>query len=262
MSAPRVRAMSALWTVLRQPFVLPQASFGFHECQWERLDLDVLGCTLCGTIHACADGRCQHTVEVEDGHVCFLSGVVVREKKFVQTEYIAHAALTDCMVTASIFEEENAAEQVLSVVHELLCSTTSKLLFFRNMVHALSKGKQKLRRASNLVEACGELVHACSLVQPLQKFNMAARQALVKGVARDIVYAIRGLVYGFQMPLKDGELRIVTAGMLYLMRKGVVCEGVVILPAVGELVRLLPVENLLSCFFGIKSRTITESENR
>ena len=95
MSLLRVREISALWTALRQPFVLPKASFGFHECQWERLDLDVLGCVLCGTIHACADGRCQNTEEVEDGHVCVLSGVVIREKRFVATEFIPHALLTD-----------------------------------------------------------------------------------------------------------------------------------------------------------------------
>jgi hypothetical protein len=111
MTSLRVREISALWTVLRQPFVLPKASFGHHECKWERLDLDVLGCLLCGTIHACGDGACRCTQEVEDGHVCTLSGVVIREKRFVQTEFIAHAHLTDCVTSQSVFEEENAAEE-------------------------------------------------------------------------------------------------------------------------------------------------------
>ncbi len=50
--------------------------------------------------------------------------------------------------------------------------------------------------------------------------------------------------------------------MLYLMRQGVTFEGVVILPVVGELVWFLPPENMLSVFFDIRARTITESENR
>jgi hypothetical protein len=84
----------------------------------------------------------------------------------------------------------------------------------------------------------------------------------VESVTRDIVGAIRGLVYGFRMPLKDGELRTVAVGMLYLMRQGVTFESIVILPVVDELVRYLPNESMLSVFFDVRAKTITESENR
>ncbi len=33
-----------LWRTLQQPFTLPASSLGYHECRWERLDLDVLAC--------------------------------------------------------------------------------------------------------------------------------------------------------------------------------------------------------------------------
>jgi hypothetical protein len=262
MSLLRVREISALWTALRQPFVLPKASFGFHECQWERLDLDVLGCVLCGTIHACADGRCQNTEEVEDGHVCVLSGVVIREKRFVATEFIPHALLTDCVAAQCVFEEENATAQVFSVVEDLLCSQTSKMLYMRNLMYSMNKSKCKLRRAPNLLLACAELVHTCTPTHPLRKFDLDGRRAIVESVTRDIVGAIRGLVYGFRMPLKDGELRTVAVGMLYLMRQGVTFESIVILPVVDELVRYLPNESMLSVFFDVRAKTITESENR
>jgi hypothetical protein len=260
MTSLRVREISALWTVLRQPFVLPKASFGHHECKWERLDLDVLGCLLCGAIHACSDGACKCTQEVEDGHVCTLSGVVIREKRFVQTEFIAHAHLTDCVTSQSVFEEENAGEEVRNVVEHMLFSETSKMLHFRNIMCCVSKGKHKLKHAPNLLVACAELMHG--LAQPLRRFDAAGRKALVESVTRSILHAIGVLVYSFRMPLKDGELKTVGVGMLYLMRKGVVFEDVVILPAVGELARFLPSESMLSVFFDIRGRTITESENR
>jgi hypothetical protein len=262
MTSLRVREISALWTVLRQPFVLPKASFGHHECKWERLDLDVLGCLLCGTIHACSDGACKHTQEVEDGHVCILSGVLVREKRFVQSEFIAHASLTDCVASQSVFEEENAAVDVRNVVENLLCSETSKMLYLRNIMYYMNKGKHKLKQAPNLVVACAQLMQECMLARPLRKFDLEGRKALVERVTRSILHAICGLVYNFRMPLKDGELKTVAVGMIYLMRKGVTFERVVILPAVGELVRFLPSESMLSVFFDIRGRTITESENR
>jgi hypothetical protein len=46
------------------------------------------------------------------------------------------------------------------------------------------------------------------------------------------------------------------------MRKGVVFEDVTVLPVMSELRAYLPSENMLAEFFDIKSRTITESENR
>jgi hypothetical protein len=263
MTTLRVREVSALWTVLRQPFVLPKASFGHHECKWERLDLDVLGCLLCGTIHACSDGACKCTQEVEDGHVCTLSGVVIREKRFVQTEFIAHAHLTDCVTSQSVFEEENAAEEVRNVVEHMLCSDTSKMLHLRNIMCCVGKGKHRLKHAPNLLVACAELMQGLAqLAQPMRRFDLAGRKALVDSVTRSILHAIGVLVYSFHMPLKDGELKTVAVGMLYLMRQGVVFEDVVILPAVGELARFLPSESMLSAFFDIRGRTITESENR
>jgi hypothetical protein len=260
MTSLRVREISALWTVLRQPFVLPKASFGHHECKWERLDLDVLGCLLCGAIHACGDGTCKCTQEVEDGHVCTLSGVVIREKRFVQSEFIAHAHLTDSVTSQSVFEEENAAEEVRNVVEHMLCSDTSKMLHLRNIMCCMTKGKHKLKHAPNLLAACAELVQG--LAHPLRRFDLGGRNAVVDSVTRSILHALCGLVHNFHMPLKDGELKTVAVGMLYLMRKGVVFEDVVVLPAVGELAWFLPSESMLFVFFDIRGRTITESENR
>jgi hypothetical protein len=136
------------------------------------------------------------------------------------------------------------------------------MLYMRNLMYSMNKSKCKLRRAPNLLLACAELVHTCTPTHPLRKFDLDGRRAIVESVTRDIVGAIRGLVYGFRMPLKDGELRTVAVGMLYLMRQGVTFESIVILPVVDELVRYLPNESMLSVFFDVRAKTITESENR
>ena len=130
----------------------------------------------------------------------------------------------------------------------------------RNIMGCMSKGKHKLKHAPNLLVACAELMQG--LAQPMRRFDLEGRKVVVDSVTRSILHAIGVLVYSFHMPLKDGELKTVGVGMLYLMRKGVVFEDVVILPAVGELAWFLPSESMLSVFFDIRGRTITESENR
>lgn len=262
MTSLHVRKIAKLWQALRQPFSLPPASIGFHECRWEHLDMDVMGCLLCGNIHACADGRCVSTEEVEDGVVCTLSGVLIRNKRFVDNEFMSHVNLTDFVPSHNVFEEENAVSDVRSVVHNLLCSEMSKTLYFRSVIMHMNRSRLKLKNAENIALACAELMGECIHTLKLTEFNVATRNAIVKPVSQCILKVMNALVHNFRMPLKEGELKTVTVGMLYLMRKGVVFEDVTVLPAMSELRAYLPSENMLAAFFDIKSRTITESENR
>lgn len=262
MSLLRVREISQIWTMLRQPFVLPRACFGHHECRWERLDLDVLGCVLCGSVHACADGACGDVQEVEDGHVCTLSGVLVRDRRFVQTEFLPHANLTETVAAHCVFDEETAHGDVEQVVHSVLCSETARKLFLRNMVYRMNRSKHRLRREPNLVVGVAKLVSECGLAQPLRDFEAPLRAAVAARAIRAILAALNRLVHNLRMPLKDGDLQTVAVGMLFLMRQGVFFEDVVVLPQERELEHMLPPEGMLSTVFGIAGKTITESENR
>jgi len=260
--AARRERMVALWRTLRQPFVLPAAAVGAHACRWEYIDLDVLGCLLCGQVHACADGRCRETAEIDDGVVCTLSGVVVRDKRFVDTEFVSHVNLTEFVAAQNVFDEETALSEVRSIVEHLLCSDTAKTLYLRGIIAHLGRSRGRLKGAAHLAQACAEALGGCVQGLRLQPFGAAQRSALVKPLAKAIAKTMKTLVHSFGMPLKEGEVQSVTVGMLYLMRQGVSFEDVEVLPAVGELGALLPAEGLLASFFDIKSRTITESENR
>jgi hypothetical protein len=262
MTSLQVQKIVQLWRTLRQPFTLPASSLGFHECRWERLDLDVLACVLCGAVHACADGRCTSLEEVEDGVVCTLTGVLIRDKRFVASEFMSHVSLTDFVPSHNVFEEENAACDVNSVVRSVLCSETAKLVYLRRIVLYMSRSRPKLRNSANLALACAEVMGDCLHALKLTPFDAARRIALAKRVSTAILKVMNALVHNFGMPLKDGELQSVAVGLLYLMRTGVVFEDIAVLPAVSELGAYLPSENTLTRFFDIKSRTITESENR
>lgn len=57
------------------------------------------------------------------------------------------------------------------------------------------------------------------------------------------------------------KLRSCTVGLLYLMRQGIVTQGVIVLPRLRKLKVILPIENHLQSVFGIRGKCITETEN-
>ncbi len=121
MTSLHVRKITKLWQTLWQPFTLLTESLGYHECLWEHLNMDVMGCLLCGNMHACADGRCVSMEEVEDSVLCTMSCVLICNKRFVENEFMSHVNLTDFVPSHNVFEQENTASNVRSIVHNLLC---------------------------------------------------------------------------------------------------------------------------------------------
>ena len=96
---------------------------------------------------------------------------------------------------------------------------------------------------------CVELMVDCIHMLKLTQFNVSTRNAIVKPVSQCILRVMNTIVHNFRMPLKEGELKTVTVGMLYLRRKGVVFEDITVLPVMSELRVYLPSENMLAAFF-------------
>lgn len=61
--------------------------------------------------------------------------------------------------------------------------------------------------------------------------------------------------------MTDAKLKTTTIGLLYMMRQGIVVHDMVVLPKLPQLESLLPLENHLDLFFGVKAKCITETEN-
>ncbi len=77
-----------IWKSLRRPFILPEQSIRLHKCEYETIDMGVLGCCICSTIHICDFSMCQDVIDTNDGKVCCLSGIVVYPKKYAENEYM------------------------------------------------------------------------------------------------------------------------------------------------------------------------------
>jgi len=78
-----------IWLQIRSPFLLP--SHGCVECtQWESIEYGKMGCRICGNFHVCCASTCPLS-EIENNHVCVITGVVVKTITYDSNEFLSTA---------------------------------------------------------------------------------------------------------------------------------------------------------------------------
>ena len=93
-------------------------------------------------------------------------------------------------------------------------------------------------------------------------FDEAGRRDVLRVSSRNCFNVLSILVSEFGMYIKTSELQEMAVGLLFLMRTGIYCQGKTILPMIPALAQMLPAEGVLKSHFNIRSKYITESENR
>jgi hypothetical protein len=112
-----------LWRRLRRPFVLPQDTELHHKCEWEAIDVDVLGCRVCGGIHAWNVCTCKDTVDTSESIVCAVSGIVLLRHMYSEEDFVDTLVMTG---SVSHFDDDIAAEVDTSVQHMLLSISSNR----------------------------------------------------------------------------------------------------------------------------------------
>jgi len=79
-----------IWTQIRSPFLLPTNVCGTCT-EWDAVEFGIVGCRQCGAFHVCCLETCTVT-EIENNHVCNITGTVVRSITFDNNEYITTAS--------------------------------------------------------------------------------------------------------------------------------------------------------------------------
>ena len=260
MSESRKDVCIRLWRLIKQPFVLPCGYAHTHECQWKTIDAGLLGCALCGAIHQCADLLCKNVIETDDGTVCALSGMYIRTQQFVATEYQDTVNLTD-MKTSHRIIEETAFEDIHSIFEKILLSKTAQDLLIKQQLASVLKMHQQFKRNTQ-----NNVVWCCQVMQTIRNdiryFDETVRRNVLKVSSRNCFNVLSILVSDFGMYIKTSELQEMAVGLLFLMRTGIYSQGKIILPAIPALAHMLPAEGVLKSHFNIRSKYITESENR
>jgi len=246
-----------LWRRLRQPFVLPLGT-KHHTCEWEYIDVDVLGCTLCGDVHVCDPCTCKDVIETNHSVVCAISGVVLRNYMYSDVEFVDTVAVTGPL---SQFEEDFDAD-VDSIVYNMIVSTRSKQYQRIALCELLLRWSRAEVSSANMIVNCANFMRKAQQNWHVFAFvSMTQRQELALEAAAECRRILRFMVT-CGMPIKAQEVQRLTVGLLYLMRHGISIGREVVLRQRADVCCTLPAENCLLRYYGIHPKFITETENR
>jgi len=254
------------WRKLRSPFVLPPASVGFHECQYESFDMGLAGCLLCGRVHRCSQLQCTRLVQIEDATVCEITGCVVHTHNLVANQFDD---------TAMLRKPGGIGSRAQPFLHDDVERFVRLLLTSKQSAeaHRLQLDKMTSKMRSLVLAGCAQHASFFSLVESSMSrmqstrvvphsFNHAQRETLVAVACQHIAFLLASTRSRMPHMLRGLETRTLVFGLLYLMRTGISAHSVCLMPALGSLVHLLPNESFLLKLFGFKAKHITEVENR
>lgn len=251
-----------LWQQLRAPFVLPPSD-RCHTCEWEKIDIDVLGCMLCSRVHVCDYATCTHTIETGDGLVCEFSGVVIHTKKFVVTEFMD----TICITGVDIVDlQQTTASDVSQIVTTLLCSSRHTGIKRTTLAGMLTRcchnSDKSFRNTDNMMSVCLDLLKGFSKAPHVFTYVCTEHRKRLVQTAVEHCCRIFHILAKHGMSIRSTEVQRLAVGILYLMRCGVAMDGIEILPSIRQLSNILPPEATLLNAYGVHPKYITEMENR
>jgi hypothetical protein len=87
------------------------------------IDVDVLGCLICGGVHACDVCTCKETINTNDSVVCAVSVMVLHRHMYSEEQFVYTVAMTG---SVSQFDDNITAEVDTSVQHMLLSASSSR----------------------------------------------------------------------------------------------------------------------------------------
>ena len=247
------------WKFFKKPFVLPQTCIPFHKCKWEVFATGKAGCVLCGNIHACSSSSNCPLIEIEDGYVCSLTGVVTYARRLEDREFHTTCA----MISESYHESNNDMKtvEIEPILHEILLSDKAKKAFLLRVQKEYSRFCQEfsllVKNDQHPIDALAQVLKTES--RKTLKFCRQSRRKLLRKCIQPILKVWK---FCEKFVKRNADLRSYVFGLLYIMKRGLVVQNVPFIPRFDELNEILPNETHLSKCFNFKSRLLTDTENR
>jgi hypothetical protein len=259
-----------VWKSLRQPFRVPES---VHRCRmpdWELIDCDVAGCTLCGRIHRCLDTVHCPTVADEGRHICQITGFYTNRNVFMDDEYLDTVANVTVQHVAVVRHIELG--QIEGWVEQLLCSEDARSSIAQELAKReyrtrmtfvkLAKQAKANRSALNLVDLCTQTAHAMAAVRRPVLLDWSDAACLASLCSRHIDKFCRAFLDTLRCTPQSVKMHGFVVGLLYLMRTGLVlCGNIEVIPKVDDLALTLPSENHVKVVFKMSTKIMTEVEN-
>jgi hypothetical protein len=215
-----------IWRQLRAPFLLPVNCCG--ECvEWEAIEHGKMGCRRCGAFHICCISTCPIT-EIENNHVCNITGVVVRTITYDSNEYLSTAVhdTTPTVTCKSLRQKmvsttkQPTTSSATDSKADTNCPTVGPMRIARMMSTATNK-KQTVSRCINFHERvclnvlCSEITTQCyekeriklrnrlrwSFMKHIRSFKLKHREACPNCIV--LISNIAGDIENYRLPITN-----------------------------------------------------------
>ena len=255
------------WRMVHEPFVMPCPCL---RHQWQHVDCDIAGCVRCGFVHVCGRGECPLIIE-SDSSVCEITGFCVRDLQFGDNEFVETVNLKAPEQPRSmVVDYDTVLDTVRGIIEspqtrQTICLERDKTVTkFRSVMQQEMRDfkRQNPGRMPNIPQvytSCLNKQKNFRLFYP--EITEAVRHRVIHRATQSIVYTMTLINQTNVRNLSKLKHQCFVTGMLYLMKKGVDIEGMVILPQMPELQHLLPSESHINTLFNMRCKTVTEIEN-
>ena len=266
-------------------FLLPPC-YGQHQHVWQKLDIDTVGCKICGVLHCCSCSKnivpCQKEFQNDTSVVCLLTGIVLQDSSlFVHNcskeEYRSQQLLAVNTAHAQACTSKTSLIENIESTRQQISQCISLLLYSEKAQDSRVKECTRLRKKVNIVFS------ANVTAQHAKRKTVDVLEALESSIlfhnkiCRDVQVEIPDFSYweffidhaavvltSFNLPrqcstaAKHDNYKNLIIAYIYMARIGLVIKNVQIVPAVPLLDKLLPLEILMWSCFDIPSKIITE----
>lgn len=255
-----------VWSIVREPFLLPQC---IHKCQvndYENIDVDEAACTVCGSWHKCESKDCVF-MESNGYKVCQITGYCVRNKIFADDEYVDTVAhmKQPYQVQVNLVDPaliEMWVEDMLLGHRPVLEQELGRNQGRREMIFVrIAKHYKAQRQPLNVVQILTCFLNAvANLRDPWLIAEAQLRPMVEKCIS--VVMRFCGNFFPYKHSMSSHKMRGFIVGIVYLLRRGMkINDTVQLLPKIDDLARLLPSETNLRQAFNVSTKVVTETEN-
>ena len=271
-------------------FLLPPA-YGGHEHRWTYISFGVVGCELCGTIHACEHGSenavpCAKVYNADSSAVCAFTAVVIEASVLMDATIDVDSYnknREDMFSFGNVRRQQRQSsfgDNMASIAHEVETSVHLVLYSARAQACRIAEVQRYKRKLDAALENFahknrGQRVEA-DLVLAFEHAICALRGVRVPAVkfapppctqyaplqrALITMLSCLRIVDPNAGRINPERVRMFVVGLLYVAIHGISARGVQLLPAHPELAQHMPLQSMLNEFFNVHSKLVTESEN-
>ena len=285
------RASVRLWWEKNQHLFLLPACYGGHKHVWTVIDLDCVGCTMCGVVHICGDRNnivpCCQELQSDTSVVCTYTGVVIENSTMYNETCSTQSFRIDSVSMPSVHDttpiKKPSTKSQLSQmekIRHLAKQIIQQLFFSEDAARCREKEEQ---RVSQKIQAAfvnhtqkNRFQHGCydilsALESSIHVYNQFHREndpeqlrAINWKKFQDHLCYTIGFIFNpsqLQVHERNDFFRNLIIAYIYMSKSGLKKSSVTFIPEHKILTQCLPLEVFLWPCFKIQAKVITEGEN-